>query len=117
MYKLLGSEKFHDMNATVKTVRFEDGTVVKRLLSYDSIVCDIDMKNKNVYLYPRHQYSPTTIRQLTRFLNEYVPLTHTFWFIALIRDLRKKADSDGYVSLGRYGVFFLEHVLGTDRGW
>ena len=41
MYKLIASEKFHSMQATVETVQFDDGMMVKRLVSYDSVVCDI----------------------------------------------------------------------------
>jgi len=117
MYKLIASEKFHSMQATVETVRFDDGMIVKRLVSYDSVVCDVDLATGTIFLYPRHQYSPTTVRQVTRFLNEYVPLVDDYWFIALIRELYKKSDSDGYTTFGQYGVLFLDHVLGTTHRW
>lgn len=116
-YKMIKSEKFHSMNATVETVKFDDGSLVERLVSYESVVCDIDKLNGQIFLYPRFQYSPTTVRQLTRFLNEYIPLEHDPWGIGLIRELRAKADSDGYTTLGKYGVFFLDRVLGTSRRW
>ena len=116
MYKMIKSEKFHNMNATVETVRFDDGMTVKRLVSYDSVVCDICLETGTIFLYPRYQYSPTTIRQVTRFLNDYTPLDNG-WSISLIREFESKADSDGYTTLGRYGVFFLDHVLGTTRRW
>ena len=115
-YKLLDSEQFHSMQATVETVRFDDGMTVKRLVSYDSVVCDVDLDTGTIFLYPRYQYSSTTIRQVTRFLNEYMPLV-VRWNIAMIRDMQKKADSDGFVGFGRYGAFFREHVLGTTRRW
>ncbi len=121
MYKLIDSKKFHHMNATVETVKFDDDMVVKRLVSYESVVCDVCSETDMVYLYPRFQYSPTTIRQLTRFLNEYAPLENErwklAWNIALIRDLYAKADSDGFAELNIYGVFFLDHVLGTNLRW
>ena len=116
MYKMIESERFHNRKATVETVRFDDGMTVKRLVSYDSVVCDIDLEAGTIFFYPRYQYSSTTVRQLTRFLNEYIPLVIR-WNIAMIRDLQKKADSDGFVGFGRYGVFFLPHVLGTSHRW
>ena len=115
-YKLLDSEQFHSMQATVETVRFDDGMTVKRLVSYDSVVCDIDLEAGTIFFYPRFQYSSTTIRQLTRFINEYMQLPAR-WNIALIRELYNKADSDGFVGFGRYAAFFLPHVLGTSHRW
>lgn len=115
MYKLIDCEKFHSMQATVETVRFDDGMTVKRLVSYDSIVCDICLDTGTVFLYPRYQYSPTTVRQVTRFLNEYVPLTNDYWCIALIRELEKKVDSDCYTAIAEYNIFFLDHVIGATR--
>ena len=134
-YKLIDSEKFHGMQATVETVRFDDGMTVKRLVSYDSVVCDVDVDKGTVFFYPRYQYSPTTIRQVTRFLNEYVPLAERWtvrratrflneyvplaerWNIALVRELQKNADTDGFVVFREYAAFFLPHVLGTTRSW
>jgi len=115
-YKLIDSKKFHGMQATVETVRFDDGMTVKRLVSYDSVVCDVDVDKGTVFFYPRYQYSPTTIRQVTRFLNEYVPLAER-WNIALVRKLQKRADTDGFVEFGEYAAFFLPHVIGTTRSW
>ncbi len=116
-YRLIDSEQFHSMQATVETVQFDDGMTVKRLVSYDSVVCDVDLDTGTIFLYPRHQHSSTTIRQLTRFLNEYIPPLVIRWRIALIRELYNKADSDGFVGFGKYGVFFLPHVIGTSRSW
>lgn len=117
MYKMIKSEKFHSTQATVETVRFDDGMTVKRLVSYDSVVCDVDLNTGTIFFYPRFQYSPTTIRQLTRFLNEYIPLENERWNIALIRERQAKADSDWFTSLGKYGIFFLDHVICTTRRW
>ena len=116
-YKLIKSENFHYMNATVETVRFDDGRIIKRLVSYSSVVCDVCLETGTIFLYPRYQYSPTTVRQVTRFLNEYVPLADARWYIGMIRILQKNADSDGFTHLGKYGIFFLDHVLGTSRRW
>ena len=117
MYKMIKSEKFHHMNATVETVRFDGDMVVERLVSYESVVCDVCKDTGNIFIYPRYQYSPTTVRQFTRFLNENVPLENERWYIGLVRELRAKADSGGYVRFGKYGIFFLDHVLGTSRRW
>ena len=115
-YKLIDSKKFHSMQATVETVRFDDGMAVKRLVSYDSVVCDVDVDKGTVFFYPRYQYSPTTIRQVTRFLNEYMQLAKR-WNIALVRELQKNADTDGFVVFREYAAFFLPHVIGTTRSW
>lgn len=117
MYKMIKSEKFHNMNATVELVRFYDGSIVERLVSYESVVCDVCLDTGTIFLYPRFQYSPTTVRQVTRFLNEYVPLENERWNIARIRDLQKQVDGDGFTYLGNYGIFFLDHVLGTNNRW
>lgn len=118
MYKMLKSERFHNMNATVETVVFDNGVMVLRLVSYESVVCDIDTLHDRIYLYLRHQYSPTTIRQLTRFLNENMPLVDSRWSIGTIRELNKEADSNnGHAVIGGYIVSFLVRVLGTNLRW
>ena len=117
----LKSEQFHHMQATVETVGFDDGMIVKRLLSYDSVVCDLDLDTRTVYLYPRYQYSVTTVRQVTRFLNEYMPLANDErWTIALIR----KAHEHGFRAVCKcpgifrdYRVMFRDCVLGTNSRW
>ena len=116
MYKLIDSEKFHSMNATVETVRFYDNVTVKRLVSYNSVVCDVRLDIGRIFFYPRHQYSPATIRQVIRFLNEYMPLAEP-WHIVFVRDLQKRAESDGFVFFGGYAVLFLPQVIGTTRKW
>ena len=118
MYKMINSEKYHNMNATVETVQFDNGAMVLRLVSYESVVCDIDTLHDRIYLYPRHQYSPTTVRQVTRFLNEYMPLVDGRWCIGTIRELNKEADSNnGHAFIGKYAISFLVRVLGTNRKW
>ncbi len=115
-YKLIGSEKFHSMQATVETVVFDDDVTVKRLVSYDSVVCDVRLDIGRIFFYPRYQYSSTTIRQVTRFLNEHVPLAER-WNIGLVRELQKRAYNDGFVFFGAYTVLFLPQVIGTTRRW
>lgn len=110
MYKMIKREKFHHMNATVETVRFDSGVVAQRLVSYSSVVCDVCLDTGTIFLYPRYQYSPTTVRQVTRFLNEYVPLANERWNIARIRDLQKKVDRAGFTFLGNYGIYFRDRV-------
>lgn len=117
MYKIIESKQFHSMNATVETVLFNNATMVLRLVSYDSVVCDIDMLHDKIYLYPRHQYSSTTIRQLTRFLNEYMPLAYGRWSIGLLRYLQEKSDTYGHATLYKYDISFIVRVLGTNLRW
>lgn len=105
------------MKATVETVRFDDGMTVKRLVSYDSVVCDVDLETGTIFFYPRFQFSPTTVRQLTRFLNEYVPIDNERWGIGMIRQLQEVADSNGHAVIGKYAVSFLILVLGTNWAW
>ena len=115
------SEKFHCMTATVDTVVLGDGMTVKRLLSYDSVVCDVDIDTRTVYLYPRYQYSSTTVRQVMRFLNEYVPLANDErWSIALIRAAQRTGVRPVCKCPGifrDYRVMFRDYVLGTNRRW
>ena len=115
------SEKFHCMTATVDTVVLGDGMTVKRLISYDSVVCDVDLDYRTVYLYPRFEYSTTTVRQLTRFLNEYMPLENYWWAIALIR---KAHEGKAFRLVCKCpGIFrdclvvFRDYVLGTKCRW
>jgi DNA repair protein RadC len=54
---------------------------------------------------------------VTRFLNDYMPLADDSWYIGLIRELHKKVDSNGYATLGKYAISFLDRVLGTNRSW
>lgn len=34
MYKLIASHRFYNMNAEIETVQFDDGIMVKRLVSF-----------------------------------------------------------------------------------
>ena len=115
MHKLIDSKKFHNMNATVETVRFDNGRVANRLVSYTSVVCDIDMQRKTVCLYPRHRYSRTTTRQVTRFLRERLG----FPVCSASLDnwkRQEKRNNCGAFENGYY-IYFPITVLGTDRWW
>ena len=114
MYKVIESERFHSMNARVETVRFGTGTIVKRLVSYASVVCDICLDTKAVYLYPRHRYGTTTTRQVTRFLSEMLGEQ------ICGRDLDSVArefKATGPVMYEGYAWFLREYVLGTENRW
>jgi hypothetical protein len=112
MYKKIRIEKFHNMNATVETLRSNDGVVVKRLVSYSSIVCDVFANQ--VYLYPRYRYSPTTTRQVTRFLTEQLG----FHVCAGVLDNWQRQEKlNGYVFENGYYIQFPVEVLGTNVSW
>ena len=112
MYKKIRIEKFHNMNATVETLRSDDGVVVKRLVSYSSIVCDVFANQ--VYLYPRHRYSVTTTRQVTRFLTEQLGFPVRS---ASLDDWMKQEKRNGYAFENGYHVHFPVEVLGTNESW
>lgn len=111
-YKLIESEKFHSMNATIETVRFDDGIVVKRLVSYSSVVCDVFANQ--VYLYPRHRYSVTTTRQVTRFLTEQLGFPVC---AGVLDDWQRQEKSNGYAFEHGYYIQFPVEVLGTKESW
>lgn len=112
MYKLIDSKQFHNMNATIETVVFDDGPIVTRLVSYSSVVCDVSANQ--VFLYPRHRYSVTTTRQVARFLTERLG----FYVCAGVLDTWKLlAQFDGHAFENGYYVVFPVEVLGTTRMW
>jgi hypothetical protein len=112
MYKVIDSKQFYNMNATVETVQFDDGVVVKRLVSYSSVVCDVFANQ--VYLYPRHRYSPTTTRQVSRFLSERLG----FYVCAgILDDWLRQEKRDGYAFENGYHIQFPVKVLGTNESW
>ena len=109
-YKLTKSEKFHHMNATVETVKFDDGIIVKRLVSYSSVVCDVFANQ--VYLYPRHRYSRTTTKQVTRFLTEQLGFSVC---AGVLDDWQRQEKLDGCAFENGYHIQFPVEVLGTNR--
>ena len=114
MYKVIESERFHNMHATVETVRFGTGMIVKRLVSYASVVCDICPETSAIYLYPRHRYSVTTTRQLTRFLSE---MLNRHICSADLDSVARKFKATGPVMYRGYAWFLREYVLGTENRW
>ena len=112
MYKKIRIEKFHNMNATVETLRSNDGVVVKRLVSYSSIVCDVFANQ--VHLYPRYRYSPTTTRQVTRFLTEQLGFTVR---AGILDDWQRQEKLNGYAFEKGYYIQFPVEVLGTNVSW
>ena len=112
MYKLIDSKQFHHMNATVETVELGGGAILRRLVSYTSVVCDVC--ENQIYLYPRHRYSSTTTRQVARFLSEQLGF-HVC--AAVLDDWLRRAQIDGYVFENGYYIHFPVEVLGTKESW
>ena len=52
------------------------GNSITRLINYQSVVLDINRANHTITLYPRWQYSRSTVRQVTRFLREQIGYVH-----------------------------------------
>ena len=114
MYTLIKSERFHDMNARVETVQIGAVSTAKRLVSYDSVVCDICLDTKAVYLYPRHRYSQSTTRQVTRFLSETLGIVIGGGDLdSVAREFR----ATGPVLCKGYAWFLRDYVLGTENRW
>jgi hypothetical protein len=111
MYTLIKSERFHDMNAIVQTVQCGTGMIVKRLVSYTSIVCDICLDTGAIYLYPRHRYSVTTTRQVTRFLSEMLGMHISAGDLNIVT-----SDGKWVINKG-HAWCFREYVLGTENRW
>jgi hypothetical protein len=111
MYTLIKSERFHDMNAIVQTVQCGTDMIVKRLVSYTSVVCDIYLETGAIYLYPRHRYSTTTTRQVTRFLSETLN-THIG-----SADLDIVARAGDWVINKGFAWCLKDYVLGTECRW
>lgn len=63
------SGKFHNCNAYV-THLYANNEHTIRLVSYQSTVVDYNEDTRTITLYPRWEYSVTTIRQVCRFIQE-----------------------------------------------
>ena len=111
MYEIIKRKRFHSMNAAVETVRCGTGMTIKRLISYDSVVCDVCVDTGAVYLYPRHRYSQSTTRQVTRFLSE------TLGMYIGGGDLDKVARAGDWMVHKCHAWCLREWVLGTERRW
>jgi hypothetical protein len=114
MYKLLHIEDFHHMHAFTEKILFDDGSIVERLVSYTSVVCDVDLCNKQVWLYPRHRYSITTTRQVTRFLSEQLGFLVC---AGSLDDWQRQEKRNGYAFENGFYINFPVNVLGTTIGW
>ena len=114
MCELIDGSKFHRMNATVETLRFDDGMTVKRLVSYDSVVCDINIQTRTVYLYPRHRCSQTTTRQVTRFLTEQLGFPVC---AASLNAWKRRWNVNGFTFEHGDYIHFPVNVLGTVLRW
>lgn len=74
---------------------YQYDTVIQ-LVSYQSIVAEYDTVKHVLTLFDRWQYSPTTIRQVYKFINEFVGLPSRYVNVAYLRKLEKQ----GYVENG-----------------
>lgn len=83
--------QFHYMQAYL----YQYDTVIQ-LVSYQSVVAEYDTTKHVLTLFDRWQYSPTTIRQVYKFINEFVQLPSRYVNVAHLRKLAKQ----GYVEDG-----------------
>lgn len=72
-------KRFHNMNAMQHTWKDSYGTWHETLISYDTLVCDIifGIERVDVVLFQHWRYSPTTTRQVTRFISEVTGVSWT----------------------------------------
>lgn len=80
--------QFHSMNAYL----YQYDTVIQ-LVSYQSIVAEYDTVKHVLTLFDRWQYSPTTIRQVYKFIDEFTGLPYRYYKVAHLRKLAEQ----GYV--------------------
>lgn len=83
--------QFHSMQAYL----YQYDTVIQ-LVSYQSIVAEYDTVKHVLTLFDRWQYSPTTIRQVYKFIHEFVQLPSRYVNVAFLRKIAKQ----GYVEEG-----------------
>ena len=83
--------QFHSMHADL----YQYDTIIQ-LVSYNSIVAEYDTEKHVLTLFERWQYSPTTLRQVYKFINEFVGLPSNFVNVAFLR----KVANQGYVENG-----------------
>jgi hypothetical protein len=76
-------KRFHYMQAYTNTMY----NGITEFYSYDSHVADYHEKKRMIILYPKWQYSPTTIRQVKRFIKEY---TGIYLSVYDLREAMKK---------------------------
>ena len=81
---------------------FSDGTI--RFISYNSAILDI--LGNTLTFYRHWQYSRTTVRQLSRFLKEYLPKNV---YVSDLRDCKKQFDKTGKATLHGYNVIFSDY--------
>lgn len=71
---LLGRKK----NVNYSVITIYDGKnekFINYLLSYRTVVAGIDGANRVIYLFPRHDYSNTTMKHVNKFFKDYVGFT------------------------------------------
>ena len=92
--------QFHSMQAYL----YQEGTVIQ-LVSYQSIVAEYDTVKHVLTLFDRWQYSPTTIRQVYKFIYEFAGLPSRYINVEHLRKLAKQ----GYVEEGNTHTMILNH--------
>lgn len=104
--------KFHNCNARIEKLyekgAWENGKYVGqnsiRFISYASVVADYNEDTRTITLYPRWEYSRTTMNQVCRFINE---CTGTHYFVPELRMFRKIQERDGVCDRNAIGDLFV----------
>ena len=105
--------KFHNCHAYVTELyekgewedgKYQGGEHSIRLVSYQSSVVDYNETTRTITLFPRWEYSVTTIRQVCRFIQE---CTGTWYGVDDLRMLRKIQQKKGKLDANLYGHTFI----------
>lgn len=104
--------RFHNCNAYVTKLyeqgAWKDGKYVGqhtiRLVSYQSTVADYNEDTRTITLYPRWEYSVTTIRQVCRFIQE---CTGVYYDTKDLRMFRKIQERNGVCDRNTLGDLFV----------
>lgn len=95
--------RFHNCNAYVTNLYANNEHTI-RLVSYQSTVADYNEDTQTITLYPRWEYSVTTIRQVCRFIQE---CTGVYYNTQDLRMFRKIQERNGVCDRNTLGDLFV----------
>ena len=96
--------RFHKHEAYVTSHYDANRKTISRLTSWQSVVVDYNEDTRTITLYPRWEYSVTTIRQVCRFIQE---CTGTWYGVDDLRMFRKIQERNGMCDRNTLGDLFV----------
>lgn len=106
--------RFHNCNAYVTELyekgewqdgKYRGGEHSIRLVSYQSSVVDYNENTRTITLYPRWEYSVTTIRQVCRFIQECTGVYYNTQDLRMFRKIQERNGKCDRNTLGDLFVF------------